>query len=101
MKTNYAPWTRLMGLALLLAAPVAARAQSVGIGTLTPDAKAALDIRATDKGLLVPRLSAAQRTAIAAPPQGLLVYQTDGTAGGGSGYWLLVFRWQLRRVVVY
>jgi len=89
MKTNYAPWARLVGLALLLAAPVAARAQSVGIGTLTPDAKAALDIRATDKGLLVPRLSAAQRTGIATPPQGLMVYQTDGTAGGGigTGFW--------------
>ncbi|WP_310391211.1 tail fiber domain-containing protein [Hymenobacter sp.] len=88
MKTNFLFWTRLAGLALLLAAPVAARAQ-VGIGTATPDAAAALDIRATDKGLLVPRLTAAQRAAIAAPPQGLLVYQTDGSAGGGpsTGFW--------------
>ena len=69
----------------LLLARFTARAQSVGIGTTTPDAKAALDIRATDKGLLVPRLSAAQRTGIAAPPQGLMVYQTDGSAGGGTG----------------
>ena len=73
----------------LLLARFTARAQSVGIGTTTPDAKAALDIRATDKGLLVPRLSATQRTDIAAPPQGLMVYQTDGTAGGGigTGFW--------------
>jgi len=73
----------------LLLARFTARAQSVGIGTTTPDARAALDIRATDKGLLVPRLSAAQRTGIAAPPQGLMVYQTDGTAGGGigTGFW--------------
>ena len=42
---------------------MAARAQ-VGVGTTTPDAKSALDIRATDKGLLIPRLTAAQRTAI-------------------------------------
>ena len=95
MKTNYASWARLVGLALLLAAPVAARAQSVGIGTTTPDAKAALDIRATDKGLLVPRLTASQRAAIASPPQGLMVYQTDGTAGGGpiTGFWL----WRVAR----
>ena len=73
----------------LLLARFTVRAQSVGIGTTTPDARAALDIRATDKGLLVPRLSAAQRTGIAAPPQGLMVYQTDGTAGGGigTGFW--------------
>ena len=44
------------GLLALLAAP-AALAQSVGIGTATPDAKAALEIRATDRGLLIPRLT--------------------------------------------
>ncbi|MFD2720734.1 beta strand repeat-containing protein [Hymenobacter monticola] len=68
---------------------MAAQAQNVGIGTPTPNSKAALEISATDKGLLVPRLTAAQRTAIASPPQGLMVYQTDGTASGGTqtGFW--------------
>ena len=61
------------------------RAQSVGIGTPTPSPKAVLDLTSTTQGLLIPRLTAAQRTAIAAPPQGLMVYQTDGTAGGGAG----------------
>ena len=67
----------------------AARAQSVGIGTATPAASAALDVAAIGRGLLVPRLTAAQRTGIAAPAAGLLVYQTDGTAGGGpqTGFW--------------
>jgi len=71
------------------ALPLAAQAQNVGIGTPTPNAKAALEISATDKGLLVPRLTAAQRTAITSPPQGLMVYQTDGTASGGTqtGFW--------------
>lgn len=74
--------------ALLLTGP-AALAQNVGIGTASPNSKAALDISATDKGLLVPRLTQAQRQAIASPPQGLMVYQTDGTASGGtqSGFW--------------
>ena len=72
-------------LALL---PAAAWAQ-VGIGTSTPNANAALEISATDKGLLIPRLTIAQRTTIISPPQGLMVYQTDGTAGGGpqTGFW--------------
>ncbi|MDO7877217.1 hypothetical protein Q5H93_20895 [Hymenobacter sp. ASUV-10] len=79
---------------LLLAAtlallPTLLHAQSVGIGTATPSTKAALEISAADKGLLIPRLTAAQRTAITSPPQGLMVYQTDGTASGGSqtGFW--------------
>ena len=53
----------------------AARAQSVGIGTATPAASAALDVAAIGRGLLVPRLTAAQRTGIAAPAAGLLVYR--------------------------
>jgi hypothetical protein len=76
-------------LAALLARSTPGRAQSVGIGTATPNASAALDIKASDRGLLIPRLTATQRTAITAPPQGLMVYQTDGTPGGGpqTGFW--------------
>ncbi len=79
----------LLLLLLLLASRLTSQAQSVGIGTTTPNAAAALDIRASDKGLLIPRLSAAQRTGIGTPPQGLMVYQTDGSAGGGpgTGFW--------------
>ena len=40
-----------------------ARAQSVGIGTATPDPAAALDISSSGKGLLIPRLDSAQRRA--------------------------------------
>ena len=69
---------------LLLLGRLAARAQSVGIGTATPDASAALDVAGTARGLLVPRLTAAQRAAIAAPATGLLVFQTDGAQ---PGFW--------------
>lgn len=65
---------------LLLLAGTAIQAQ-VGIGTTTPEASAAVDITAADKGLLVPRLTAAQRAAIASPATGLLVIQTDGVSG--------------------
>lgn len=54
---------------------------SAGIGTTAPDASALLDMQSTAKGMLVPRLTTAQRTAIAAPATGLLIYQTDGTPG--------------------
>jgi hypothetical protein len=52
-----------------------------GIGTTTPNTSAKLEVAATDKGFLLPRMTAAQRTAIATPANGLLVYQTDGVAG--------------------
>jgi len=53
----------------------------VGINTATPDASAALDVQSTTQGMLVPRMLEAQRIIIASPAEGLLVYQTDGTAG--------------------
>ena len=53
----------------------------VGIGTTTPDASAALDITSTTKGLLIPRMTNAQRQAISSPVAGLMIYQTDQTAG--------------------
>ena len=46
-----------------------------------PHNSAMLDVSSTDKGVLVPRMSEAQRTAIALPAKGLLVYQNDGTEG--------------------
>ena len=52
-----------------------------GIGTTTPDASAKLDISSTTKGLLAPRMTAAQKTAISLPANGLLIYQTDGVTG--------------------
>jgi hypothetical protein len=67
---------RLMAL-LPLVFCTTAMAQSVGINTNTPDSSAALEVRSTNKGLLVPRMTSAQRTAIAAPATGLLVFDTD------------------------
>jgi hypothetical protein len=52
-----------------------------GIGTTTPDASAKLDISSTTKGLLAPRMTAAQKIAISLPATGLLVYQTDAPTG--------------------
>ncbi len=60
---------------------------SVGIGTATPNENASLTLADTDKGLLVNRVTNAQRTAmvttpasgvaLAAADEGLLVYDTD------------------------
>ncbi|MGM0649798.1 MAG: FISUMP domain-containing protein [Bacteroidota bacterium] len=51
-------------------------AGNVGIGTDTPDDKAALEIQSTTKGFLPPRMTESQRDAIDSPPGGLLIFNT-------------------------
>ena len=60
----------------------------VGINTdgSDPDASSILDLKSTDKGLLIPRMTAAERAAIVSPAEGLMVYQTDAT-GNGKGFY--------------
>lgn len=50
---------------------------NVGIGTGTPDASAMVDIVSTAKGLGLPSMTTAQRTAIGSPRDGLIVYDSD------------------------
>lgn len=54
----------------------------IGIGTNTPNGKALLDLSSTEKGLLIPRMTSAQRIAInpAMPARGLMVFDTDNTS---------------------
>ena len=53
----------------------------VGINTNNPDASSALEIESTTGGILIPILTETQRDAISAPATGLMIYQTDQTAG--------------------
>ena len=52
-------------------------AQSVAINTdgSVADASALFDVKSNSKGVLIPRMSKAQKNAIAAPAMGLLVFQ--------------------------
>jgi len=75
LKVKGALMTVLLGLVAFVA-----NAQ-VGIGTITPNSSAQLDIQSTSKGLLIPRMTDSERIGIATPATGLLVYQTNGDAG--------------------
>jgi hypothetical protein len=58
-----------------------AAGQSLGLNNASPDASSILDLTATDRGLLIPRMTQSQKNNIGTPATGLLIYQTDGTAG--------------------
>jgi uncharacterized protein (TIGR02145 family) len=67
--------------AILLFIRVLAFSQ-VGIGTATPQSSALLDITSTSKGLLPPRMTFDQKTAIVSPAMGLLIWCSNcGTNG--------------------
>ena len=51
--------------------------RNVGIGILSPHASAGLKVASTNSGILIPRMNSSQRTGIATPAQGLLIYDTD------------------------
>src|SRR3954467_13733515 len=54
---------------------------SAGIGTTTPNASSLLELRSTTKGLLISRMTKAQRDAIASPATGLMIFQTNNNPG--------------------
>ncbi|MCB9034155.1 MAG: hypothetical protein H6553_09985 [Chitinophagales bacterium] len=55
---------------------VLTNAQSMGVNTNTPDASAILDVYASDKGFLPPRMTAQKRDSIASPAAGLMIFCT-------------------------
>lgn len=71
-------------VAALIALPTTLLAQSpmvdtkghMGIGTTQPDPSAILELRSTNAGLLLPRLSQAEINSIPNPAQGLVVFNT-------------------------
>ncbi len=54
---------------------------SINTSANPPDASSMLDISGAGKGLLIPRMTMAQRDAITLPANALLVYQTDNAEG--------------------
>lgn len=66
---------------VLAVSPAFSQSMAVNTDGSLADGSSILDIKSSTKGLLTPRMTAAQRTAITSPAKGLVVYQTDGTEG--------------------
>ena len=84
--------TQKMAKAVIVAASMIANcllptancfSQSVSISStgIQPDTSAMLDVIATNKGVLIPRMTQAQRNTIPLPAAGLLIYQIDAAPG--------------------
>lgn len=81
---------------LFIVNTIATAQDNVGINTSTPHPSAVLDITSTNKGVLVPRMTLAQRNAMPTPTlaTGLLIYQTDTDPGfyyfNNLGNWIRI-----------
>ena len=66
----------------------------VGINIETPDPSAALDITSTTKGLLIPRMTAAERDGISPAATGLMIFCTNCASGEGELQIKLTSSWK-------
>ena len=62
---------------MLIAVTLTVVKAQVGIGTTNPDPSSILHIESTDSGLLIPKLTTAQRDAITLPAYGLLIFNIN------------------------
>ena len=88
---------KVLYILMTFASPLLTHAQNIfpssgsaGIGTTAPHASSILEMKSTTKGLLIPRMTKAQRDAIVSPASGLMIYQTNSAPGfyyyDGSGW---------------
>jgi trimeric autotransporter adhesin len=81
----------IISMILLSCIPQLLNAQSIGIGTLTPNGFSALDISSSNKGLLIPRMALTSTTSnapIGAFVAGMMVYNTATTGDVTPGFYL-------------
>lgn len=87
---------QLFAIAVCIFFTAQLQAQSFAINTdgSTANSSSLLDVKSTDKGILIPRMSKAQKIAITSPATGLLIFQNSPDSVGfyyynGSGWlWL-------------
>jgi trimeric autotransporter adhesin len=76
----------LLGILFCLSFTADAQSMAINNDGSTADASAILDVKSTAKGILVPRMTKLEKSNIAAPANGLLVYQTGPDSTGFHYY---------------
>lgn len=90
---------KLFVLMLVLLILLKGYSQNISINATgaSPNPSAMLDVSATNKGMLIPRMTGAQRVAIASPATGLMVFDTDinsfYTYNGAAAGWAQINYW--------
>lgn len=73
--------TYLLLISMLILQFTSAQSVAISDDASTPHSSAILDVKSTSKGMLIPRMTQAQREAVANPIKGLLVFQSDNIEG--------------------
>ena len=68
---------KIVSLLVMLVGCYWLAAQNIGIDTTSPNSRTMLDVQSNNKGVLIPRMTTAQRKTIANPESGLMVFDTD------------------------
>lgn len=71
----------LLVLGILCSSLVYSQGVAINTDGSNADASSMLDIKSTNSGMLIPRMTQAQRNSIGSPATSLLIYQTDNTPG--------------------
>ncbi len=104
MKKVFILFAVTLSLAAVSLSPLKAQTVAINTDGSAANASAMLDVKSTTKGMLIPRMTSAERTSIVNPAAGLLVYDnqtasfwfykavvgwTELVTGGGAGtnYW--------------
>lgn len=66
-----------LGFPMLFCISLTLAQNNVGIGTPAPDGSAIVEMKSTTQGMLIPRMTTAERLAIGTPANSLMVYDTD------------------------
>ncbi|HQL70120.1 MAG TPA: hypothetical protein PLA77_04775, partial [Bacteroidales bacterium] len=65
----------------LISTPLFSQGVAINTSGNPADSSAMLDVQSTSGGILIPRMTLAQRGNLASPASGLLIYQTDNQPG--------------------
>lgn len=71
----------ILFLSILITSFVYSQGVAINSDGSSPNTSAILDVKSTTKGMLIPRMTQTERSAISSPASGLMVYQTNGTTG--------------------